>query len=66
MAENIELIKAEHQLTGFAHASSGFDLISLIESMGLRREEWDQLRDENYITKKMREEIDQYFAEMAE
>ena len=61
MSKNIELLKAEHQLTGFAHASQGFDVISLIESMALRQEEWEQLRNEPWITEKMREEIDEYF-----
>jgi hypothetical protein len=56
-----ELLKAEHQLTGFAHASQGFDVVSLIESMALRSEEWEELRGETWVTEKMREEIDAHF-----
>jgi hypothetical protein len=59
--KKLELLKAEHQLTGFAHAAQGFDVISLIESMALRQEEWGQLRDETWITENMRTEIDEHF-----
>lgn len=61
---DIELLKAEHQLTGFAHASQGFDIISLIESMALHVEEWYQLRGEQWVTDKMWEDVDAYFGGM--
>ena len=62
MKENLELMKAEHQLTGCAHAYQGYDIISLIEDMGLGLEEWEALRDNaSWLPKELREEIDEYF-----
>ncbi len=62
MSENLELVKAEQQLTGFAHAYGGFGVISLIEDMGLRSEEWDELRGSvPWLPEELREEIDEYF-----
>lgn len=57
-----ELEKAEQQLTGFSHAIQGFSLVELVESMGLRLEEWQKIRkDASYLTADMVEEIDEYF-----
>jgi hypothetical protein len=62
MSDNLELVKAEQQLTGFAHAFSGFDAISLIQSMGLRVEEWEQLKiDMPWLPEKLVKEIDEHF-----
>jgi len=59
---NADLEKAEQQLTGFAHAYQGFDIVSLIEAMALREEEWAQLRDYMpYLPEKLKDEIDLYF-----
>ena len=38
-----ELLMAEHQLLGFCHAQSGFDIVSLVEAMGLTSSEFDKL-----------------------
>ena len=42
----MSLIKiAEAQLIGFAHASKGYSIKSLAESMGLTKTEWKKLRE---------------------
>lgn len=56
-----ELDQASQQLTGFVHAKQGFDVISLIESMGLRVEEWEQLRNEPWLPAEIVKEIDLHF-----
>ena len=62
MSENLELIKAEQQLTGFAHAAQGFDVISLVKAMGLYAKEWDQLKaDIPWLPEKIVNEIDNHF-----
>lgn len=59
---NIQLIKAEQQLTGFAHAARGFGVISLIEAMGLTAQEWEQLRtDMKFLPNSIFNEIEDYF-----
>lgn len=62
MPENLELVKAEQQLTGFHHAYSGFDIISLIEEMGLRSEEWEELKESvPWLHRDLIADIDEYF-----
>lgn len=40
-----QLKLAEAQLIGFAHASKGFTITNLVESMGLTKSEWIKLRN---------------------
>ena len=40
-----QIKSAEAQLIGFAHASRGFSINELAESMGLSKREWLNLRD---------------------
>ena len=42
--EDVNIEKAEQQLTGFFHAKRGYNLTSLIESMGMTEKEWKQIR----------------------
>ena len=42
--EDVNIEKAEQQLTGFVHAKRGFSIESLIESMGLTKKEWRKIR----------------------
>jgi len=53
--------QAIQQLTGFVHAKEGFDVISLIEAMGLRKEEWFKIRDEPFLPADIVAEIDLHF-----
>lgn len=60
--KQMELIEAEQQLTGFAHAWEGYDIVSLVQGMGLRLEEWDAIKDDApWLPEKLRREIDAYF-----
>ena len=60
MDRNIEL--AEQQLTGFHHAAEGYDIVSLVEAMGLRAEEWGQLKDNiPWLAEKYVKQIDEHF-----
>ena len=57
-----ELTKAEQQFTGFDHAYKGGTIISLIEGMALKPEEWEQLKkDMPWLSKKLVSEVDAYF-----
>lgn len=56
-----ELELAEMQLLGFAHASNGYSIKDLIESMGLAQSEWEQIKNKTYLNEKDIEEIDYYF-----
>lgn len=40
---------AVQQLTGFVHARSGYNLIRLVEEMGLTKKEWSVLRQDKTI-----------------
>ncbi|TVM01522.1 MAG: hypothetical protein CV087_10745 [Candidatus Brocadia sp. WS118] len=58
----IELLKAEQQITGFAHGRDGYSLIDLIKAMGLTLEEWKELK--NYALPLLDDDIkavDKYF-----
>lgn len=62
-ADEIELTKAEQQFTGYDHLFKGGDVISLIESMGLKKEEWQQLKaDMPWLEKSLIEDVDTHFA----
>ncbi|MDY0362660.1 MAG: integron integrase [Desulforegulaceae bacterium] len=56
-----QLELAEMQLLGFAHASNGYSIKDLVESMGLAQEEWEQIKNKTYLNEKDIEEIDYYF-----
>lgn len=63
MSNDLELIKAEQQFTGFDHFFKGGSIISLIESMGLRVEEWQQLKqDMPWLSEELAEQVDGYFS----
>lgn len=56
------------QLTGFFHAKRGFNLTSLIESMGMTEKEWKQIRFDASIlglNESEVSEIDEYFEKEA-
>lgn len=55
------LEKAEQQFIGFVHAKEGYNLISLVEAMGLTEDEWDRLRLETGLLDNQVEEIDDFF-----
>jgi hypothetical protein len=58
---NEDLMKAEQQLTGFAHARQGYDVISLAQAMALRPEEWEALKENApWLPGKLKAEIDAY------
>lgn len=55
---------ADAQLIGFAHARRGLGVLSMIESMGLTREEWIEWKSKyttSYLTPSEIQEIDSYF-----
>lgn len=41
---NKDLEMAEQQLTGFAHAAAGYSIEQTASAMGLKKEEWLELR----------------------
>lgn len=60
--EDFELIKAEQQFTGFDHAYKGGTIISLVKSMALRPEEWDELKKNMpWLSKRLVEEVDEHY-----
>lgn len=62
MSTPLPIEKAEQQFTGFAHAYHGFDVISLVESMGLQADEWEQVKaDMPWLSEKIVNEVDDYF-----
>jgi len=62
--EDVNVEKAEQQLTGFIHAKRGYNLTTLVDSMGLTEKEWNNIKfnasilglNENEVS-----EIDEYF-----
>lgn len=40
----LELVKAEQQITGWCAGIQGFGLVELVEAMGLSADEWRQLK----------------------
>lgn len=62
MSDNLELVKAEQQFTGFDHLYKGGDIISLVKGMGLQPEEWEQLKDDMpWLSKELVKQVDAYF-----
>ncbi len=62
----VAIAKAEQQILGFAHRHEGFSFRDLSESMGLKKKEWETIKEEcpHYKEKKwLVEEIDEYFEE---
>lgn len=60
MVDKSQLGLAEAQLLGFTHCREGYDLVSLISSMALTLEEWEELQkiyDLNYLSEKDRKII---------
>lgn len=54
---------AEQQLLGYLHAKRGYDLIALIEAMGLSEKEWIEINKEANldITDEEKEEVEEHF-----
>lgn len=62
--KDFEIEKAEQQLTGYVHAKRGYDIESLVSSMGLTENEWSKIRfDAKSLGLNEREiaEVDEYF-----
>ncbi len=60
--QEFETVKAEQQITGFYHAAQGFDIVSLVQAMGLKSEEWHRLKiSMPWLGEKFVREIDTYF-----
>ena len=59
MSKQLEL--AEAQLLGFAHASKGFDIKDLADSMGLKSSEWNKLRDKVDLKPLDKEDLDEKY-----
>jgi hypothetical protein len=61
---NEELVKAEQQFTGFDHFYKGGDIISLVQGMGLKLEEWVILKENMpWLSVGLVEVVDEYFQE---
>lgn len=55
---------AIQQLTGYEHARHGFDVTSLIDSMGLTKQEWHRIKGScSFLSTVTKLDIEQYFAE---
>ena len=55
---------AQAQLIGFAHAKQGYDLKSLVRSMGLHPDEWVKLKEEDIgLTAAQKKEIEKCLSE---
>lgn len=52
---------ADAQFIGFAYAKSGYEITTLVESMGLEKSEWDSLKDKTYLSELDKQEVDEYF-----
>lgn len=59
MANKLDL--ADAQFTGYTTGYAGYSIVSLVESMGLKRSEWLKLRENYYFTESQRFEVDNYF-----
>ena len=56
-----DLDKAEQQILGFYHCSQGYDIGSLVSSMGLTKEEYAKLNEMkmlDYLPEELKEEIE--------
>lgn len=52
---------AEAQLIGFAHASKGFNIIDLADSMALTKKEWLKLRDRVHLKPLDKADLDEKY-----
>lgn len=52
---------ADAQLTGFAHASKGYRIEDLADSMGLKKSEWLKLREEVFLKDSDKKALDSFF-----
>ena len=63
--KDLQLIKADQQLTGFTLGRTGGSIIELIESMGLLKKEWKVLKKdynvESYMNEDDFKEIEEYW-----
>ena len=60
----IQLEKAEQQILGFYHAYQGYDIESLVSSMGLTEKEFKKMLKRgmlDYLPKELGDEIVNYF-----
>ena len=59
--DEMAIEKAEQQLLGFKHGKQGYDLTSLIESMGLTLKEWEVMKNIfslEYLTDEDKQDIE--------
>ena len=56
-----QLKLAEAQIIGFAHASRGFAIKDLAESMGLTKREWLKIRDTVDLKELDKADLDEMF-----
>jgi hypothetical protein len=65
--EQLNLHKADQQLTGFAHARGGYQINSLAAGMGLTKKEWEALKKDflvlDYLTEEEVQEIEDHLNE---
>jgi len=63
------LSMAEQQLLGYKHCNEGFDLESLVDSMGLRLEEWQILKRDfplSHLTEDEKVDIEEWLEQTYE
>jgi len=60
---NIMQELAEAQLTGFLECAKGYSITDLVNSMGLKYEEWEKIKKDGMIklSKDLEEDIDKYY-----
>ena len=56
-----QLLQAEAQLIGFAHASRGYSIKALAGAMGLTKNEWVKLRNNVFLKESDKVDLDQKF-----
>ena len=56
-----QLELAEQQLVGFAHASKGYGIVDLAQSMGLKKSEWKSLKGKVHLKPSDEQELDEHF-----
>lgn len=57
--EDIEVEKAEQQITGYVHAKRGYSLESLADSMGLTESEWENIKFNSQILGMNADEVEE-------
>lgn len=69
LEKDLQLEKADQQLTGFFHRKDGSSLEDLVVSMGLKEGEWELLKSDfglSYMSQRDRDEIDMIFRDREE